>query len=131
VPLATPARYYHPALLRLSIPHIAGGRTAREPKLLRAQGAARLARPPSVLGYAFQLYAGMGFSSLPWLHRLRQPTLVVAGDDDPVIPLVNARLLARRIPDARLFVVHGGGHLFLLDEPEQAIPPIRAFLEAA
>jgi poly(3-hydroxyalkanoate) depolymerase len=129
--LATPARYYHPALFRLTVPHIAGGRTAREPELLRSQAVARLAHAPSPLGYAYQLYAAMGFSSLPWLHRLRQPTLVVAGDDDPVIPLVNARLLAHRIPDARLFVVRGGGHLFLLDEPEQAIPPIRAFLEAA
>jgi poly(3-hydroxyoctanoate) depolymerase len=129
--LATPARYYHPALFRLTVPHIAGGRTAREPELLRAQGEARLAHAPSLLGYAFQLYAGMGFSSLPWLHRLRQPTLVVAGDDDPVIPLVNARLLARLIPGAGLHIVRGGGHLFLLDEPEQAIPPIRAFLEAA
>jgi poly(3-hydroxyalkanoate) depolymerase len=128
--LATPARYYHPALLRLTVPLIAGGRTAREPELLRAQGAARLAHPPNPLGYAFQLYAGLGFTSLPWLHALRQPTLVMAGDDDPVIPLVNARTLARRIPDARLHVVRGGGHLFLLDEPERAIPPIRAFLEA-
>jgi poly(3-hydroxyalkanoate) depolymerase len=129
--LATPARYYHPVLFRLTVPHIAGGRTAREPELLRSQGVARLAHAPSVLGYAFQLYATIGFSSLLWLHRLRMPTLVVAGDDDPVIPLVNARLLVRRIPDARLFVVRGGGHLFLLDEPEQAIPPIREFLEAA
>jgi poly(3-hydroxyalkanoate) depolymerase len=128
--LATPVRYYHPALFRLTVPYIAGGRTAREPELLRAQGAARLAHPPSPLGYAFQLYAGLGFTSLPWLHRLRQPTLVMAGDQDPVIPLVNARLLARRIPDARLHVIPGGGHLFLLDEPEQAIPAIRAFLDA-
>ena len=46
------------------------------------------------------------------------PTLVVAGDDDPAVPLTNARLLAARIPDARLHVIRGGGHLFLLDEPE-------------
>jgi poly(3-hydroxyalkanoate) depolymerase len=128
--LATPARYYHPALFRATVPYIAGGRTAREPDLVAGQGAARLAHPPSLRGYAYQLYAGVGFSSLPWLHRLRQPTLVMAGDDDPTVPLINARLLAHRIPNARLHVVRGGGHLFLLDQPEQSIPAIRAFLDA-
>jgi pimeloyl-ACP methyl ester carboxylesterase len=126
--LVTPARYYHPALFRLSIPPIAGGRTAREPEVLGSQAAARLSHPPSSLGYAYQLYAAASFSSLPWLHRLNQPTLVVAGDDDPVVPLANARLLASRIPHARLHVVRGGGHLFLLDQPEQAVPAIRRFL---
>lgn len=59
--------------------------------------------------------------------RLRAQTLVVAGDDDPVIPLTNAKLLARRIPGARLHVVKGG-HLFLLDEPDSAAGEIQAFL---
>ena len=127
--LATPARYYHPALLRLTLPHMAGGRTARVPELIRAQAATRLAHPPNPLGYAYQLSAGLGFSSLPWLHRLQQSALMMAGDDDPVIPLVNARLLARRMPHAR-HVLRGAGHLFLLDEPERAIPPIKAFLDA-
>ena len=43
---------------------------------------------------------------------------------------LNGRLLASRLPDARLHVVAGGGHLFLLDEPENAAPAIRAFLDA-
>jgi poly(3-hydroxyalkanoate) depolymerase len=128
--LATPARYYHPRLLALTVPHIAGGRTAREPGALRAQAGARLQRPPSPLGYAFQLYAVAGWTSVPWLRTLRQPTLVVAGEDDPSVPLGNARLLAERLPDARLHVVAGGGHLFLLDEPESAAPAIRGFLDA-
>jgi pimeloyl-ACP methyl ester carboxylesterase len=115
-------------LFRLTVPPLAGGRTAREPAVLDAQEAARLSHPPSPLGYAYQLYAAASFSSLPWLHRLSQPTLVMAGDDDPVVPVANARLLARRIPGARLHVVRGGGHLFLLDQPEQAVPAIRRFL---
>ena len=53
----------------------------------------------------------------------------MAGDDDPAVPVANARLLARRIPDARLHVVAGGGHLFLLDEPESATAAIQAFLD--
>jgi poly(3-hydroxyoctanoate) depolymerase len=127
--LATPARYYHPRLLEMSLPHLAGGRTRRDPSVLGAHAAERLARPPDVLGYAYQLYAAAGWTSLPWLHRLRQPALVVGGDDDPSVPVLNARLLAARLPDARLHVVKGGGHLFLLDEPQSAVPQIGAFLD--
>jgi pimeloyl-ACP methyl ester carboxylesterase len=53
----------------------------------------------------------------------------VAGDDDPAVPLLNARLLAKRLPDARVHVVKGGGHLFLLDEPQSAVGEIGAFLD--
>jgi pimeloyl-ACP methyl ester carboxylesterase len=70
-----------------------------------------------------------GWTSLPWLHRVRQPTLILAGDDDPVIPLANARLMAWRMPSARLRVVEGGGHLFLLDQPETLVDDIPAFLD--
>ena len=82
-----------------------------------------------MLGYAYQLYAAAGWSSLPWLHRVKQPTLVVAGNDDPSVPVLNARMLAARLPDARLHVIKGGGHLFLLDEPHSAIGRILGFLD--
>jgi poly(3-hydroxyalkanoate) depolymerase len=128
--LASPARYHHPSAFRFEVPRIAGGRTRREPELLAHQAAARLGRPPDPLGYAFQLYAVAGWTSLPWLHRLRQRTLVVAGDQDPIVPVANAKLLARRIPDARLRLVTGGGHLFLLDEPGTVAADIKRFLDA-
>jgi poly(3-hydroxyoctanoate) depolymerase len=128
--LLTPARYYHPRLLRLMIPHIAGGRTRRDPALLDIQAGARLLRPPQLLGYAFQLYAASGWTSVPWLRGVTQPALIIAGDDDPIVPLANPRILARLMPAARLRVVAGGGHLFLIDEPESVIEDIHAFLEA-
>lgn len=128
--LATPARYYHPMLFRLTVPRIAGGRTAREPELLRRQSGARLAHPPDPLGYAYQLFAATGWTSTPWLHGLRLPTLVIAGDDDPAIPLINARLMTRLIPGSRLLVVKGGGHLFLIDEPTSVVAAIQSFLDA-
>jgi poly(3-hydroxyoctanoate) depolymerase len=49
---------------------------------------------------------------MPWLCRLHQSTFVLARDDDPIVPLVNGRILARLIPDAALEVIRGGGHLF-------------------
>jgi hypothetical protein len=83
--LATPARF-HPRMLALTVPHIAGGRTAREPTVLAEQAAARLHRPPDPLGYVYQLYAAARWSGLPWLHRAPHPALIVA---------------ARRIPASR------------------------------
>ena len=75
------------------------------------------------------MFATMGWTSSHWLHRLPHRTLVIAGEDDRAIPLPNAKLLASRIPDARLHVVRDGGHVFVLDEPESVGDVIEAFLE--
>jgi poly(3-hydroxyalkanoate) depolymerase len=60
-----------------------------------------------------QMMALMGWSSLPWLHQLQQPTLVIAGKDDPIVPPINGKLIASRIPNARFELVDCG-HLFVL-----------------
>lgn len=125
--LATPRRYHDPAYFRQVAGQLYGGRVRREPQLLQ-DSHARFARPPSTTGYVGQLYAGQGWSSMPWLHRIPHPTLVMNGDDDPIIPLVNGRILAWRIPQARLFVVRGGGHLFLLDQAEDVASTVVGFL---
>ena len=59
-------------------------------------------RPGPKRGYYYQLAAMTGWSSLPFLRLIRQPTLVMGGDDDPIIPVVNPRMQARLIPVARL-----------------------------
>ena len=84
-------------------------------------------RAGSATGYLYQLLAGAGWTSLPFLPLLRQPTLVVAGDDDPIIPLVNGRLMHRLIPHAQLHVFHGG-HLGLVTEAAELAPVVDAFL---
>jgi hypothetical protein len=55
---------------------------------------------------------------------------VLAGDDDPIVPLVNGRILARCIPHARLHIVRGGGHLFLLERPAQLAAVVADYLTA-
>ncbi len=127
IALATPRRYIDPAYLARVSGRVYGGR-ARLDAGLTASSAERFAKPPSVSGYLAQMWAIPGWSSLPWLHRLPHPTLVLAGDDDPIIPLVNGRILAARIPNARLHVVKGGGHLFLLEEAEQLADVVADFL---
>jgi poly(3-hydroxyalkanoate) depolymerase len=81
----------------------------------------------SATGYLHQLLAGVGWTSLPWLPLLRQPTLILAGDDDPIVPPVNGRLLSRLIPHAELHVYHGG-HLALATEATDLAPVVARFL---
>ena len=126
--LATPRRYYSPAYFRKVAPTLYGGRIRREPELMAEQAHARMTRPPSPRGYFAQLYAMSWWTNLPWLPFIDHPTLVMAGDDDPIIPLVNGRILARLMPHARLEVITGGGHLFLLEEAERSAALVREFL---
>ena len=51
-------------------------------------------------GYYYQLISTLGWTSLPWLPKLRPPTLIMAGDDDPIIPVINARIMHRLIRPA-------------------------------
>jgi pimeloyl-ACP methyl ester carboxylesterase len=91
--------------------------------------AAWAARPPNPLGAWWQLVAIGGWSSAPWLGRLRAPTLVLAGAEDRVVPPANAAQLARRIPGARLALVPGAGHFFLLaDDPAAGAAVVADFL---
>ena len=128
--LATPRRYDQPDYYRRVAGRVYGGAARRDPDALLHGSVARFAQRPSIWGYLGQLYAIGGWTSLPWLRRLPQPTLVLAGDDDPIVPLVNGRILARLIPDARLRVVRGGGHLFLLERPARIAAVVAGFLKA-
>lgn len=123
--LLNPRRYVQPSYLASIAPILYGGRFRQDPDLARAY--AHLLRVPQGVGYYWQLLAGMGWTSLPWLHQLRQPTLILAGNDDPIVPSVNARIMARLIPNATLHIVNGG-HLFLLTEKEQVAPLVHQFL---
>ncbi|HSU34411.1 MAG TPA: alpha/beta hydrolase [Propionibacteriaceae bacterium] len=129
--LASPARYYSAARSRRVTPLIYGGRFAREPERFNREVQQRLAAPPSVYGYYCQLAALVGWSSLPWLSRIEAPTLVLAGDADPVYPLENATMLSTSIPNARVEVLRGGGHLFVMDSASDIAPSVRAFLSTS
>jgi pimeloyl-ACP methyl ester carboxylesterase len=83
----------------------------------------------SRLGYLYQLTAGLGWTSVPFLPLVSQPTLIVSGADDPIIPLANARLMHRLIPHAQLHVFPGG-HLGLVTEASELAPVVVGFLTA-
>jgi pimeloyl-ACP methyl ester carboxylesterase len=83
-------------------------------------------RPPEGAGYLYQLLAIWSWTSLLWLHRLRQRTLITAGTDDPVVPLLKARILEYLIPQAEL-VTFDDGHLFLITSANRVAPVDRGF----
>jgi pimeloyl-ACP methyl ester carboxylesterase len=102
-----------------------GGKMREQPELIHRWDF----RPPAGLKAGiFRLVALTGWTSLPWLHTVTAPTLVLHGDDDPIAPLVNARVLASLIPNSIMLVIPGGGHLVLLDSAEQVAPEIGTFL---
>ena len=80
-------------------------------------------------GYYYQLISCLGWTSLPRLPRLQPPTLILAGDDDPIIPLVNARIMHRLMAHSELHVYHGG-HLELAADAARIAPVVEAFLDA-
>ncbi|HAY07227.1 MAG TPA: alpha/beta fold hydrolase [Hyphomonas sp.] len=87
--------------------------------------------PPDPKGYIYQLLAFAGWSSLPFIRFLRMPALVLMGDKDSIVPLVNGQILNWALPDSRLHVIEGGGHLFLVTRAEETAEIIRGFLGEA
>ena len=119
-------RAYHPERLERVAGAMFGGRLRTEPELVRSM---HIKRPTNTLAALYRLAPLFGWTSLPWLWAIRQPTLVIAGDDDPITPLVNHRVIAMLMPRATLRVIKGGGHLVLLDSAEQVGPVITSFLQ--
>ncbi len=126
--MTTPRRYLSPDYMQSAAADIYGGEVRDRPDLIKAHTTRVI--PPQLLGYLYQLLAGVGWTSIYWLHKLKQPTLVMAGSDDPLVPPVNARILSLLIPNNRLHIVAGGGHLFMLHCLDQVIPVIEHFLDA-
>jgi poly(3-hydroxyalkanoate) depolymerase len=126
--LATPLRYWSPSYLDRVAPRLYGPDVADNPEMMAHQRRARFTRAPSGRGYLGQVLALRGFASVLWLHRLRQPTLVLTGESDPIVPVANGRILAGRIPGARLEVVEGG-HLFLLTHAAAMARRVNEFLD--
>jgi pimeloyl-ACP methyl ester carboxylesterase len=118
-------RSYHPERLERVAGAMFGGRLRTEPELVRSM---EIRRPTDTLAALYRMAPLFGWTSLPWLWAIGHPALVIAGDDDPVTPLVNHRVIATLMPRARLHIVRGGGHLVLLDSAHQLGPVITSFL---
>jgi pimeloyl-ACP methyl ester carboxylesterase len=72
-----------------------------------------------------QMQAIQSHDTSPRLGELRVPTLVIHGTDDEMLPAANAKLIADAIPDARLEIMDGIGHLFFWEEPDRSAELVR------
>jgi poly(3-hydroxyalkanoate) depolymerase len=127
VKIATPRRYQNPVYMEQIAGAIYGGKLRTQPEL--AHEFAQTAHFGSVLGYFYQMLGAVGWTSIPWLRKLQQPTLILHGDDDPLVPLVNAKIMHRLIPHSKLYIFHDG-HLGLATSARELVQIVEQFLTA-
>lgn len=84
--------------------------------------------PPSPMGFKRQAEAAAGFDTYDRLPQIRVPTLILAGTADQLIPSDNSRILASRIPSAKLVLFEGAGHGYLWEAEEEANRTVHDFL---
>jgi poly(3-hydroxyalkanoate) depolymerase len=118
--MANPRRYIDPEFMRQNFESLYGEETNSESHISRL-------RPPSQRGYLYQLAAMIGWTSAFFLPLLKSRTLVLMGESDRIVPVINGRFLARLIPNAELQTV-AGGHLFLVSNPSETFGAIQRFL---
>lgn len=123
--MATPRRYTNKSYMNRIAADIYGGAFRHDPSLIGRHATAM--HGARNLGYLYQLLAMAGWTSLPWLWSLRQPTLVLMGSDDPLVPPINGHILARLIPNAELRMIEDG-HLFMVTRPAETAALIEDFL---
>jgi len=122
-----PRRHRDPEYARSIAGDIYGGSARHDPDGTVALLHSSMRAIP-VRDYLYQLAAISCWTSLPWLPLIRQPTLVLAGDDDPIIPSVNGAIMSQLLPRGELHR-YRGGHLTALTEPELLAPVIDEFLD--
>lgn len=89
----------------------------------------RLADSPSTIDYYQQLMVGARFDASRNAETIASPALVLHGADDRYVPVANAAALAEALPDARLHIFDGAGHLVFIERAEEVNQEIISFLK--
>ncbi|OBI37687.1 poly(3-hydroxyalkanoate) depolymerase [Mycobacterium colombiense] len=124
--MVTPRRFSDPDYAAAIAGELYGG-TVRAHGEDVARLFVRQLRAGSKIGYLHQLLAGAVWTSLFALPAVRQETLIVSGTDDPIIPVINARIMTALLPHARLYL-HSGGHIDLVHNATEIAPVVEQFL---
>jgi poly(3-hydroxyalkanoate) depolymerase len=124
--MATPRRFSDPDYAAAIAGDLYGG-TVRAHGEDVARLFVRQLHAGSKIGYLHQLLAGSVWTSLFALPAVRQETLIVAGTDDPIIPVANAHILHRLLPHSILHL-HSGGHIDIVHNATELAPVIQEFL---
>jgi len=85
--------------------------------------------PPSMKGYLYQLGAMAGWSSLPFLRRIKVPTLILMGGNDHIVRPINGKMIHAVLKNSAYHEFEGAGHLFMLTRREEFIHELRMFFE--
>jgi pimeloyl-ACP methyl ester carboxylesterase len=82
---------------------------------------------------AFRLIGGRAYDAdlASQLGTITAPTLIVWGTADQMIPSSRAAQFAERIPGAQVVLLDGAPHVLSAAVPDQFLPPVLGFLEAA
>ena len=125
VKMATTRRFRDPDHAAAIAGDLYGGTIRSDPSMvmqLLSNGTTAASRR----GYRHQLLAAAVWTSLFTLPLIRQKTLIVAGTDDRIIPVLNARIMTRLLPHATLHL-HSGGHVDLITNAAELAPVIESF----
>lgn len=120
--LADPSEYTVGKALQRGLAILYNGGGTGDPVSLNA------VTPPSPAGFLYQLAALAGWTSVPILPLLDVPALILAGDEDQVVPPVNSRFLHALIQGSRMRLIPGGGHLFMFSHRAQFLHEVNKFL---
>jgi len=116
-----------PSKIHEVIAKVYGGDFIARPRLAAELG---LIRRLDEKAYRRQLFAVLGWTSAPWLSTIKNRTLILHADNDPVVPYANAHIMRRLMPNAALRTVPQGGHLFLYTRPDEYARVVNQFLGA-
>lgn len=123
--MLTPRRFLDHEYAASIVSEIYGGAARSDPSMVKRLFDRQL-MAGSRVGYVHQLLAGSVWTSLFALPLIRQRALVIAGLDDPIIPVANARILGRLLPHATVHL-HRGGHVDLIANAAELAPVIEMF----
>jgi pimeloyl-ACP methyl ester carboxylesterase len=102
----------------------------KHPEIITAMIEGRRQRPLDPAALARRLKAIAGHDAYERLPQIKCPTLVIAGKDDALVPSENSRILAERIPGAKLVMLEPAGHCFWLEQPAESKAAIVRFLDS-
>jgi poly(3-hydroxyalkanoate) depolymerase len=123
--MVTPRRFLEHDYAASIAGEIYGGTVRDDPSMIK-QLFDRQLMAGSRIGYLHQLLAGAVWTSLFALPLVRQRTLIVAGLDDPIVPVVNARIMHRLLAHSTVHL-HSGGHVDLITNARELAPVIETF----
>lgn len=113
----------------------APGFAERKPEVVQELINYRLTNPVPPAQYAAQVMAGAGTAAYTddvveqRMNAIQVPALILFGEHDKVVPPGNADLMASKLPDARIKILPGVGHIFPIEDPEATVEAMIEFLE--